>query len=359
MIRVFERIKRGGEKKRTLRGTHMQFLLQFCFLVVVCSAFELHKIILQVFLWLFLMDFASCLKLLTRSSEFKGGFLLLGCFSPAFNIFGLFLVFGLGLKLLKFTWQGKGLIPFLCEIRGKSGYKKCGFCLKKGFDKVCYSKMMSFRCSSLKLLGNSKSRNKDDLLVSKEPPNPNGVAVVDYYKSEREWDDDDDDERKCCVEDEEFDAIALRRLVKKERHRADMVYTELEKERMASASAADEAMAMILRLQSEKSSMEIEANQQRRLAERKLEYDQEMIESLQWILMKHESERTVLEEKLRWCEEKLKQYMKSGEVDQFQGSYASSSFDVESAMEEGFVDVQTDLVEEDFALLYTQSLTEH
>ncbi|OAY45234.1 protein FLOURY 1-like [Manihot esculenta] len=291
------------------------------------------------------MDFASCLKVLTRSSELIGGFLVLGCFLPAFNVFVLFLMFGLGLKLLQFTWQGKGLIQFLCEIIGKSVDKNCGFCFRRGFDKVCDSKMMSFSFSSLKLLKNSKSGNEDDFLVSKELSKPNGVAVDDDDDSEREC--DDNDESKFCVEDEVFDVIALRRMVKIERHRADMAYAELEKERMATASAADEAMAMILRLQSEKSSIEIEANQERRLAEQKQEYDQEMIQSLQWILMKYESEMTVLEEK-------LKQHMESDEVDQFQASSANLSSDFDSATEDGFEDIQTNSVEEDFSLLNFQ-----
>lgn len=82
------------------------------------------------------------------------------------------------------------------------------------------------------------------------------------------------------------------------------------------------------------------------MAEQKQEYDQEMIQSLQWILMKYESEMTVLEEK-------LKQHMKSDEVDQFQASSAnlSSSSEFDSATEDGFEDIQTNSVEEDFSLL--------
>ncbi|MBA0648591.1 hypothetical protein Gohar_009071 [Gossypium harknessii] len=46
---------------------------------------------------------------------------------------------------------------------------------------------------------------------------------------------------------------------------------------------------MILRLQSGKSSVEIDVIQFKRMAEQKQEYDQQVIESLQWIGMKHES----------------------------------------------------------------------
>ncbi|XP_043816551.1 protein FLOURY 1-like isoform X3 [Manihot esculenta] len=159
------------------------------------------------------------------------------------------------------------------------------------------------------------------LLVSNEPLEPDTVALDDDDYG-RECDDDYG--RKYCIEDEEFDVISLRRLVKIERYRAEMAYAELEKERMASESAAGEAMTMILRLQNEKSSLQIEANQQRRLVEQKEEYYQQMIQSLQWNLMK---------------------YMEGDEVDQFQGSYASLSFDIDSTMEVGTEDVQTDAVE--------------
>ncbi|KAM7474824.1 hypothetical protein LguiB_022067 [Lonicera macranthoides] len=99
-------------------------------------------------------------------------------------------------------------------------------------------------------------------------------------------------------------------LVKKERAKANAAYLELEKERMASSTAAEEAMAMILRLHNKKSLIELEANHYRRLAEEKQQHDQEVIQSLQWIVMKHESERSVLEERLRICRQKLKIYMK-------------------------------------------------
>ncbi|KAG6397615.1 hypothetical protein SASPL_143785 [Salvia splendens] len=47
-----------------------------------------------------------------------------------------------------------------------------------------------------------------------------------------------------------------------ERRRADAALAEVEREKAASAMAAEEAMAMIQRLQREKNSIEIAANQQ-------------------------------------------------------------------------------------------------
>ncbi|XP_059446421.1 protein FLOURY 1-like [Corylus avellana] len=96
-----------------------------------------------------------------------------------------------------------------------------------------------------------------------------------------------------------------------------------KKKEEATASAAEEAMAMILRLQSEKSSTDMQANQYRRMAEQKQQYDQEVIGSLQWIVMKHESNRSLLEDQLRLCRQKLKLYMKGDEVDEREGIDAS------------------------------------
>ncbi|KDP35965.1 hypothetical protein JCGZ_09937 [Jatropha curcas] len=200
--------------------------------------------------------------------------------------------------------------------------------------------MISCECNSLEFLDNSKSGTKgNNLFTKKEPAKTNGDST------------DDNEEVDNFVEDEEFDVKALKRLVKIERHRAEMAYAELEKERSASASAADEAMAMILRLQSEKSFLDIEANQYRRLAEQQREYDQEVIQLLQWIIMKYESEKASLEEKLELCEQKLKQCMDSDEVDEFE-RYDESilSLNVDSDMENGFEDVKTNSAEMDFSV---------
>ncbi|KAK6916207.1 GTD-binding domain [Dillenia turbinata] len=129
-------------------------------------------------------------------------------------------------------------------------------------------------------------------------------------ENEEEW------EEGRCNEDEEDDVIVLRNMIKIERHRADKACLELEKERVAAASAAEEAMAMILRLQNEKSSIEIHANQYKRVAEQKQLYDQEVIESLRWIIMKHESDKQALEQKLKLCKQKLKEYVNDDDEDE-------------------------------------------
>ncbi|KAJ6310309.1 hypothetical protein OIU76_015106 [Salix suchowensis] len=177
----------------------------------------------------------------------------------------------------------------------------------------------------LSCLESSKAENEDNSMTRTE--------VMDDIVL-----DEDEYEREYSVEDEEYDVTALRRLVKIERLRADMAYAELEKERMASASAAGEAMAMILRLQNEKSSSEMEAKQYRQLAEQKQELHLEMIESLQWDIIKLEHERSEMEENLRMHREKLRQHVKSDEVDQSEGFCARMSY-LRSTMEGGIKDV--------------------
>ncbi|KAA8545678.1 hypothetical protein F0562_020871 [Nyssa sinensis] len=134
---------------------------------------------------------------------------------------------------------------------------------------------------------------------------------------DEEYDDGDDSEQELYAEDK-VDVMALKNLVKIERRRANAAYLELEKERTAACTAVEEAMAMILRLQNERSLIEMEANQFRRLAEEKQLHDREVIQSLRWIVVKHESERSHSEDQLRLPMRKLKLNMKGDEDDQYE-----------------------------------------
>ncbi|KAJ1411033.1 GTD-binding domain [Sesbania bispinosa] len=69
------------------------------------------------------------------------------------------------------------------------------------------------------------------------------------------------EEKEENLEDEMFDVMSLRKLVKIKRQRFHATCAEIKKGRVAASTAEKEAMAMILRLQSEKSSVEIRANQ--------------------------------------------------------------------------------------------------
>lgn len=90
----------------------------------------------------------------------------------------------------------------------------------------------------------------------------------------------------------------LERALKHEREARDALCIELEKERNAAASAADEAMAMILRLQEEKASIEMDARQYQRLIEEKSAFEEEEMNILTEILMRTEREKHFLEKEL-------------------------------------------------------------
>ncbi|KAL1289535.1 hypothetical protein AAHE18_20G066200 [Arachis hypogaea] len=128
------------------------------------------------------------------------------------------------------------------------------------------------------------------------------------------------DDKEDHVEDEVFDVMALRNLVKFERQRFSAACAEIENERIAAASAAEEAMAMILRLQNEKSAIEIQANQFRRMMDQKQDYDNEVIDNLRWSIVHHENQKSLLEEQLAIYREKLRQFLTDDEIDLLDGS---------------------------------------
>ncbi|XWS09144.1 hypothetical protein CRYUN_Cryun40dG0060800 [Craigia yunnanensis] len=109
---------------------------------------------------------------------------------------------------------------------------------------------------------------------------------------------------ECLTPDQDFDgsdknAIRVLEQALDEEHAAcTALYLELEKERSAAATAADEAMAMILRLQEEKAIIEMEARQYQRMIEEKSAYDAEEMNILKEILLRRERERHFLEKEV-------------------------------------------------------------
>lgn len=262
----------------------MQTLGRFCFSFVLGLYHRFLRISLAF------MDFASTFKFLTQASEVGCGFVLLGYFSKLFNLLGLFLIFIFSLKLLRSRWTSNELLNFLSEFGGTPRFRL-------GLET---SKAEALDHDAFKSSSGSKRKS---------------------YSS-----DDGVDEKDENLEDEVFDVMTLRKMVKFERQRFHAACAEIEKERVAAASAAEETMAMILRLQSEKSSVEIQANQFRRMVEQKQEYDQEVIESLRWTIMQHESQKSLLEDQLGIYREKLSHYMTDDEIDQLEGLDSSRGF---------------------------------
>ncbi|KAI4296460.1 hypothetical protein L6164_036417 [Bauhinia variegata] len=274
----------------------MRTLGRFCSFIVVHSALDSYQKFLRIFLGFLVMDCAATLKVITHASEIGCGFVLLGSFERILNVLGLFLVLGFSMKMINIGWSSICSMRFVCQYGEKPAI--C-YCIKNGgYDPT----MSPCKCGTLKFFRNSKS------FVGNETMNPNGMEETD-------------DRVKGVLpeDDEEIDVMTLRKLVKRERQRGNDAFADLEKERMAASSAAEEAMAMILRLQSEKSNVEIRANQYRRMAEQKHEYDEEVIDSLRWLVMEYEGERSELEDQLGLYREKLRNYLGEEEIDQFEG----------------------------------------
>ena len=289
----------------------MQTLGHFCLLVAPHSFLGFyHRFLRLILAAFFLMDFPSTFKFLAQASEVGCGFVLLGYFSRIFNLLGIILILFFTLKIFRSGSPSKDLVHFISEFGAQP------------------RSPLPPKIQALEL---------DPL---KPPSRKKGQSHVD----------DGLDDKEENVEDEVFDVMALRKLVKFERQRFNAACAEIEKERIAASSAAEEAMAMILRLQSEKSSIEIQANQFRRMVDQKQEYDNEVIESLRWTIAQHESQKNLLEEQLGVYREKLRQFMSDDEIDQLDGSDTtrgefldfSVEYDVDNACSE--TDSQAGLV---------------
>jgi restriction endonuclease len=87
----------------------------------------------------------------------------------------------------------------------------------------------------------------------------------------------------------------LKKQVRLDRKSLMALYMELDEERSASAVAANNAMAMITRLQAEKAAVQMEALQYQRMMEEQAEYDQEALQATRDILSKREEQIKGLE----------------------------------------------------------------
>nr|XP_007159168.1 hypothetical protein PHAVU_002G214800g [Phaseolus vulgaris]ESW31162.1 hypothetical protein PHAVU_002G214800g [Phaseolus vulgaris] len=246
------------------------------------------------------MDFPPALNLLT---QFGCGFVLLRSLSRVFNFLGLFLMLTFWFKVWRFGWNSKSAIRFICA---SGGVPKVRFCL----DRVAWE-VFKAKTGPLKKARRPRSSSS----IRKRS---NGSRQRANAGSEDGSEVKGENEREVGNEEEEFDVMTLRKLVKTERVKANAACTDLETERTAAASSAEEAMAMILRLQNEKSAAEIQATQFRRMAEQKLDYDQEVIESLQWTITQHEVQKCDLEDQVEICREDLRQFMRDEDIEKLE-----------------------------------------
>ncbi|KAI3976955.1 hypothetical protein MKX01_008813 [Papaver californicum] len=100
----------------------------------------------------------------------------------------------------------------------------------------------------------------------------------------------------------------LKSALKAEHKALSALYAELEEERSASAIAANQTMAMITRLQEEKSAMQMEALQYQRMMDEQSEYDQEALQLLNELMVKREREKQEMEKELEIYRKKVLLY---------------------------------------------------
>ncbi|KAK9078688.1 hypothetical protein SSX86_002745 [Deinandra increscens subsp. villosa] len=97
-------------------------------------------------------------------------------------------------------------------------------------------------------------------------------------------------------EEDDYSLIQqLKKQVSDNRKTLVTLYMELDEERSAATVAANNAMAMITRLQAEKAGVHMEALQYQRMMDEQAEYDEEAIQILKDLLMKKEEDVRVLE----------------------------------------------------------------
>ncbi|KAG9130591.1 hypothetical protein Leryth_011849 [Lithospermum erythrorhizon] len=340
----------------------MEVLDHVCWILLLCLVTHFYMIIMENFRGFFLMDPITCLVQFNMESNL----------GQVFKVLGLFVLFAIGLQFMSINGYFVGFVDFLYNVKNKSGFFSKGFCSKSDLD-VKSSVLSKGFCSKSDLDVKSSVLSKgfcskSDLDVksgvlskgfcSKSDLNVKSSSKIGYFmytlldgshetkdngimaktcedaKVYESNSDNDFGGKEWCDEDKEFDVLKLRKMVKIERGRANKACLDLEKERLAAATASEEAMSMILRLQTEKSLIELEAKQYRRLAEEKQLHDQEVINSLQWLLSKNETERGLLGNQSSSCRQTLRVPMQSYDGDHFENGMTpgiSSSFDVDSS----------------------------
>lgn len=113
----------------------------------------------------------------------------------------------------------------------------------------------------------------------------------------------------------ELDSDILDHLKKQVRldHKSLMaMYMELDKERNAAAVAANNAMAMITKIQAEKAAVQMEALQYQRMMEEQAEYDEEAIQVMRDMLGKRDDDVKALESELDMYRDKYGPIMRVG-----------------------------------------------
>ncbi|TVT98763.1 hypothetical protein EJB05_55921, partial [Eragrostis curvula] len=98
--------------------------------------------------------------------------------------------------------------------------------------------------------------------------------------------------------EDEGEVAALREALRQQARTVEELRAELDAERRAASSGADEALAMILRLQAEKAAERMEAEQFRRVAEERIQHDEDTLAFLKAVVFHQEMEISSLNRRL-------------------------------------------------------------
>ncbi len=176
-----------------------------------------------------------------------------------------------------------------------------------GSDIVCYNSSSSCRARVEKVL-------PTDLLLQRRESSWKQTGERDARQKRIEELTNATESEEAADEEEQEDGDQLHTkqyeeleepLPQNEREALAAMYLELEKERNASATAANEAMGMIARLQEEKAAVLMEARQFQRMVEQKSMHDQEAIEGLREVIARIEEEKRELEEENEFYRSRL------------------------------------------------------
>ncbi|XP_077245215.1 myosin-binding protein 7-like [Tasmannia lanceolata] len=137
-------------------------------------------------------------------------------------------------------------------------------------------KCCSYACSSCSPIGSSSTWNRS---VKRKSEQISDERIVDTTNSENS---------SVARVEIENECVALRETLNSQQQLIQELYTDLEEERNASSSAANEAMSMILRLQREKAEVQMEARQFKRFVEERMAYDQQQLLALEDVLYKRD-----------------------------------------------------------------------
>ncbi|XP_039014494.1 uncharacterized protein LOC120144526 [Hibiscus syriacus] len=122
---------------------------------------------------------------------------------------------------------------------------------------------------------------------------------------------------------QETDVTVLKETLRSQQQLLQKLYSELDVERESSATATNESLSMILRLQSEKASMKMEAIQYKRLAEEKIGHAEESLAILEQLISQKEMEISSLEFQVQAYRYKLLS-MGCGDLNDFGKQFTSN-----------------------------------